>query len=115
MNPVIVGSFNEHGSTTVVAVHDAHAYVATIYDEVRILDISDISRPRQVGTYPTPDGVLGIALQGQVAYLAARNEGLIILDVSNPAAPTTLGNLRFSFAYDVAVRGDCKRNDFHII
>ena len=106
VNPVIVESFNEHGSSTVLGVHDAHAYVATLFDEVRILDISETSRPRQVGTYPTPSGVLGIALQDQVAYLAARNEGLVILDVSNPAAPTTLGSLRFSFAFDVAVRGD---------
>ncbi|NIV33635.1 MAG: hypothetical protein GWN58_30570, partial [Anaerolineae bacterium] len=45
----------------------------------------------EAGFYDTPGGAVGVAVAGEYAYLAEGMEGLRIIDISDPAAPTEAG------------------------
>lgn len=86
------------GRITGVAVSGRHAYVAMDSEGVsvpglRIVDVSDSSRPVEVGSYGRDFS--GVAASGNFAYLAGR-QGLVIVDVSNPSQPREIGSKRLS-------------------
>jgi len=64
---------------------------------LRVFDVSDRSRPREVGFFPThARGVHRFDLQGTHAFVSTEWEGftsniLAILDISNPARPSLVG------------------------
>ncbi len=74
------------------------AYVATggfdfatgTFAGLLIVDVSDPSRPLQIGVYDAHPAMATAAAEG-LLYVAASHEGLRILDVSNPEAPFELG------------------------
>jgi hypothetical protein len=78
-----------------------------IFNEFRILDISDSTRPRHVGTATTPDQNFGVWANPaeDVACVADCLGGLIVIDVANLNAPVVRDTLlRAGLAYDVAVQ-----------
>jgi hypothetical protein len=102
-SPREIGSCAIEGFATGVAVLGKYAFVAGPHFGLRIIDISDPKRPKQIGTYVPPDrgkeGVTGVVVAGQYAYVHGitpprpidLNEhpggGLRVVDVSDPAAP----------------------------
>ena len=73
-----------------VAVAGRYAYVLSDF-EIDIIDIANPSAPRRVGRYEDPSGGLTyLTVSGHYAYVIVQNSGLMILDVSNPARPTTM-------------------------
>jgi hypothetical protein len=68
-----------------VVVDDAIAYLMA-GGQLHLVDISDPAAPRRIGLSPLPDGANHLAVAEQKAYLGAGQAGLIILDVSDPAA-----------------------------
>jgi hypothetical protein len=81
--------------------------VSTCY--LRILDVSDPTAPRLVSDYLAPDGWWpgsGIALAGNLAFLAGGYNGLRIVDISDPTAPHQVGSVPArGFVGDVFVAG----------
>lgn len=75
-----------------VQVKGGLAYVSEVGGPGRmtIVDVSQPSAPRQVGSFDTPGNVVDISVQSGRAYLAD-SSGLIIVDVSNPQFPVELG------------------------
>ncbi|MCF7811130.1 T9SS type A sorting domain-containing protein [bacterium] len=72
------------------------AYVGTsIYTSLLMFDISDPDDIRFLGRYDAPNYVSGIAVQGDYAYLATRNDGLRIIDVFDFDNPFEVGSLSF--------------------
>jgi len=71
------------------------------------LDISDPIHPTQVGLYETTDASKhDLSIAGDYAYLSTWN-GLLVLDISNPANPTAVGFLLVPTGFDqVVVSGD---------
>ncbi|MDY6970926.1 MAG: hypothetical protein SV775_01215 [Thermodesulfobacteriota bacterium] len=65
-----------------------------------------ISDERLLGRYRLADGIDGIAVDSNYAYVAARREGFIILDISNPEKVDKISQLKLDFVNDVAVRGN---------
>jgi len=61
---------------------------------------------RLLGQYWLPDGIDGIVVDSDYAYVAARREGFIILDVSNPQMVNKVSQLQLDFVNDLAVRGN---------
>jgi len=58
-----------------------------------VVDVSDESRPRQVGSLPLPGSeVTDVVLSGSVAYVT-NGDGLQIIDLSEPVTPTLLSSL----------------------
>jgi hypothetical protein len=59
-----------------------------------------------MGYYDTPGTALKVTIEGKYAYVADGSGGLLILDVSNPAAPLRTGSLKTpGYAQAVAVSG----------
>jgi hypothetical protein len=69
-----------------------------------IFDISAPSQPKLQGTYNVSKGVYGSQIVGNTAYLAGGIDGLLIVNVANPAAPSLLKRYA-STAFDVSVVG----------
>ena len=81
-----------------------HAYLSG--DMFRVLDISDLAQPREVGKLSS-DWASGIVVLGGFAYLASSGSGLLVLDISNPAEPRLVGSCAtVGYANRVAVEGD---------
>ena len=66
-----------------------YAYVGCQYG-LMILDISDTSNPFVVGSYQTPSACVSIDILGIIAILACGNDGLFVLNISNPNNPVLL-------------------------
>lgn len=62
--------------------------------EFHIIDVSNPYHPVSLGSYEVGDDINDIYVKGSRAYLATdlNNAGLLVLDVSNPSAITSLGN-----------------------
>jgi hypothetical protein len=59
------------------------------------------------GSYGTPDNAYGVALSGDYAYVADQASGLRVIDVSDPANPTSAGSCDTpGYANAVAISGD---------
>lgn len=56
-----------------------------------IADLSDPATPQVVGEVVLPGEVRGIAVSGDVAYIADDAEGLRVVDVATVAAPIEIG------------------------
>ncbi len=102
-----------------IAVIGSFAYlVDTTKWNLTIVDVSDPSNPRQVGYFSAkevPGNVSQFGISpmfsevracGNRLCLAARQDGLVILDVSNPVQPTFAGHFDTSAASGLASRGN---------
>lgn len=104
-----VGSCGFDGGSIFTArglhVAGGYAYVAHSNDGLRIVDVSDPSKPREVGfcvisTPPREAGTIstpayGVDVVGGYAYVAAGLGGLRVIDVSDPSNPQEVGFCTF--------------------
>jgi len=92
--PSEVGSVEITGAAKGVTVSAGHIYVATHVHGLRILDASDPSAPVEVGSFTLSGLALeDVQVSGTTAYLAASfHDGLIEVDISDPANPTLLAS-----------------------
>ena len=101
--------FSSHfgGSISNVVVAGNYAYLGQGQDML-VIDITNVANPLEVGKITTPSLVNNIALSGNYAYLANGDNGLSIVDISDPALPTIVGSYAYysGYAYSVAVSGD---------
>ncbi|MFN9938135.1 MAG: hypothetical protein ACK56I_01565, partial [bacterium] len=65
--PVLQSSLELSGTTVNVAVSDNYAYLASYDKGVRIIDISNPSKPRLLGSYTTSSPAFGVTVQGALA------------------------------------------------
>ncbi len=61
--------------------------------EACVVDLSDLSDPYPVGVYDPPDYLHEVVAAGDYAYLAANNDELIVVDVSDPSSPEITGEM----------------------
>ncbi len=106
VEPVAVGEYDTPGTAVDVAVRDSLAYVADDLS-LRIIDVSEPSQPTEVGFYPADSCSIGsVQVRDSYAYLGTWGRGLIILNITNPAAPLEAGECPTDGgATDVAVSG----------
>ena len=93
------------GSVNNVAVSGNYAYIGEGQD-VLVLDISDASKPSEIGRITTSSIVYNIEISGNYAYVADGQNGLVVLDITNPAAPAIISTYTSFTASDVAVSGN---------
>lgn len=60
----------------------------------------------EVGVYNTPGYALGIEVVGDYAFVADYNQGLRIINISDPENPQDAGSLALGWAYNIAVQGN---------
>jgi hypothetical protein len=95
------------------AISGGVAYLANEFGLV-IVDISDPFHPHERGFISLsewPGGEIlsasvGVVVENGLAYVASEKAGIKIVDVSQPASPTLIGNCRFDGAQDVVVAGN---------
>ncbi|MEP7013185.1 MAG: Ig-like domain-containing protein [Acidobacteriota bacterium] len=82
------------------------AYVAAGSAGLVVVDVSNLSQPRIVGSLDTPGNANDVRVVGDLAYVADGTSGLLIVDVANSNAPVLLGRANTpGNATDVALRG----------
>ena len=129
VHPSIAGSLSIAGLPDDVSVADGYAYVTTRlptpeeektkpnprpYAGLVVVDVSEPTQPRVVGTYATfledyfnLGQRWGVAVMGHHIILAPHDRWLRVLDVSDPTAPRLVGSTEVATgAWDVAVAGD---------
>jgi hypothetical protein len=84
-----------------VAVQGNYAYLAGS-EKLQVVDVSEPSRPRVVGSAALTGGVLALAVCGRYAYVGAEGSFRII-DVSDPKQPQVIGT-REHHAVGIAVQ-----------
>ena len=86
--------------------------IVYIADEhgLALFDVSDPTAPKKLSFLPTRTGsgmnnAVGVAVSGNVAFVAIEQLGLLTVDVSNPSAPAVIGHVQWpgAFAQDVVV------------
>lgn len=95
-HPHLLGAFRPGDVITDLAVLPSPAdpsiplaYLGTLGQGVRIVDVSNPAGPREIGAYSTPGSAYSLALAGDRLYVANGwgASGLSVVDVANPAAP----------------------------
>ena len=64
-----------------------------------------INNLTSLGNYSFDSSAFTVALSSNVAYVAAGDNGLLLLNVSNPSKPTLLGSFAANYVTDVAITG----------
>jgi hypothetical protein len=81
----------------------AHAYLGAS-NHLFVVDVTDPSNPSELGLYPTT--AQGVAPAGSLVYVAAGDDGLRVIDVSQPHTPSLVDTLDTpEWAYAVALSG----------
>jgi len=104
-----------YGGARAVAVFGDFAIFGRGTDLV-VADVSNPTSPQQIGAVELSlsrgDRVMGIAVSGDHAYVAANESGLRVIDISTPASPIEIGFFEIpssgpnpGLAYGVAVSG----------
>lgn len=90
-----------------IEVNQSYAYISDANNGITILDLfSDSDHPEEIkitkkGQIATPGAASGITLSGNTLYVADGNSGLFVADISNPSAPTAIGNYPATGAYGI--------------
>ncbi len=90
---------------------DAHAgrlYVAQGQAGLAIFDVAtDPAQPALLSNIDLPGDARKVYVQEGIAYVAAREQGLMLVDVSDPSNPSLLSSVDFNgYAWDVVARND---------
>ncbi len=106
ITPTVVGRAWMPADVGDIALANGFAYIANGRGGLRIVNISNLAAPQEVGFYSSSWSALGVAVSGQYAYIAA-DTGLRIVDISDPVHPVEVGSCStWDSAMDVAVQGD---------
>jgi hypothetical protein len=101
-DPIRVANFDTAGSIDSFDVVGGYAYLADGVMDLQVVDVSDPANPRRVGVYNSdiahnscgfePGGRANfVQVLGNLAF-SAGNNGLHVLDVSDPAHPASIGD-----------------------
>ena len=111
VHPLMIGGYHTAGQTTDVQVIGDLAYVAygvTGFEPagVAIVNVANPAAPVGLSVYEISGSVRGLDVISGTVYLAAMEQGLILLDVTNPLNPTYTGSyVTPGNAEDISVAG----------
>jgi hypothetical protein len=110
--PSVIGEVRLPGSVIALAVEGQVAYAATrsshASDELLVtVDLADPTAPVPLDRLGIARAMSDVAVQGSIAYATSESEGLVLVDVSDPANLRRLATLStVSRPQSVVVRGD---------
>lgn len=86
-----VGSWNTPYSNILgIYISGNYAYIADYQKKLRVIDIKDITKPKEVGRCKIRSEAWDVCVRGKYAYVAD-NSGLQIIEISNPTKPKKRG------------------------
>jgi hypothetical protein len=115
--PRRVGTYYPAGLAEDILLRDKQAYLAVSKGDggdsasfaeggLEILDLTDPTRPRLVGTSLRSEGCRRVDLDGRFGAAVTSEQSLALLDLSRPAQPVILARTVAPEATEVAVNGD---------
>ena len=111
--PAVVGSFaGQDGDVRALRVSAGYLYVAYSaadgagFNGLAVYDLADAMMPALVGTLAVPQFMTQMRIVGDRAYLRIDQGMLLIVDVSNPAAPAAQGSIGMGWLDAFDVDGD---------
>ena len=84
----------------------SHVYVSTGATEIRIYDVDLASTLTLDGSLVTGGGAIGLAVRDDYLYVADGDNGLVVVDVTDPTNPALYGHVAFTGATAVALGGN---------
>ncbi|MHA1201019.1 MAG: LVIVD repeat-containing protein [Candidatus Heimdallarchaeaceae archaeon] len=115
---IIVISLSFSSNVTAVTSSFTENFSSTTYRDFANSDVSDwgsgeirisYQEPSELGNYPSSGESLEVAIDGDLAYVADKYNGVMILNISNPLSPSFVGNYTPTLAnraMDVCIDGD---------
>lgn len=89
--PAIEGTYDNPGLAVRADANDSYVFLGAHADGLIVLTPG--ASPAMQGSWQAPtDSAYGVKIVGDTAFVAYTTEGLRILDVSNPASPSSLGS-----------------------
>ncbi len=82
-----------------------HVYAAAGTAGLRVIDVTNPTAPKEVGTAGALAATVALAVTGDYAYAAEGGSGMLVIDVSDPTSPLRVGTFTGG-ADGVAVEGD---------
>lgn len=106
-NITLVGTYNrsETPYSIGLAIANGYAYVASQYEGLVVIDVTNPASPQYVRTVLLPGGTAELAISGNRLYTAQWNGPNVILDITDPSDPIVIGNCPYTFSYEVASAG----------
>jgi parallel beta-helix repeat protein len=107
-HPQQLTSFKTPGWAFDGVIVGSRLFVADAFMGLQVVDLTHVEQPELLGGYETVGGHAGnLAVSGNLAVIADRNQGLWLLDISNPADPVQVSLYRpLGYAEGVAVAGE---------
>ncbi|MDH5367995.1 MAG: hypothetical protein OEW67_13505 [Cyclobacteriaceae bacterium] len=94
-DPVVV-----QGNLAYVTLRVSECRPSQSWDALEIIDISNLSNPIQISSYPL-DSPYGLGISGNTLFICEGNNGLKVLDVTDPYNIKLITQLSGIHAYDV--------------
>jgi hypothetical protein len=106
VTPTEVAHYDTPGDVNEVVISGTLAYAAT--HDLLILDVSNPVSPTEMGSYAPPSYVANVALApgGTYAYVTTSEDGLRVVDATNPANPVEVSHYETLATAHVAAEGD---------
>ncbi len=92
-HPALNSGLGLPGFTKAMAPTGNHLFVAAGLEGLQIIEISDPSLPRKVGSVPSSGQAFDVTVDGNLLFLADGFAGLQILALDDPASPAFLGSM----------------------
>jgi hypothetical protein len=102
--PRVVGRLPGLGHVRQLQVRNGVAYITSREDGFFLIDVRQRERPVLLSHYDPIELATGLALSGQVAFLACRHCGVELVDISDPRRAAHLSTIRVGEAQSVAAR-----------
>lgn len=83
-----------------------HVYLAAGAAGLRVINISDATKPQFVADLDTAGSARGVELVGTYVYVADLNGGVVVVDISNPKTPRKVGEYAITKAYSLKAAGN---------
>lgn len=91
LNPILMGAWQSPGEATGLDSSDGIVVLADWFEGMSIIDVRNPSEPKLVGQLALERGwAIDVLYQPPLAYLCCVNNGLLTVDLENPAAPKVL-------------------------
>jgi hypothetical protein len=92
LHPVLLNMLQGGGSARDVALGSGHAFVASFYNGLQVMDISKLElSPPALGVHTASGSINTVVTSGSFAYVVADSRKLVVLDVSEPGVPHEVG------------------------
>lgn len=103
-----------------VRVQDDLAVVTQGYEGLAIVDVSEIAAPRVLGRFATESAIIDALVEGSTAFVSEYNDGIIVLDISDPTRPLRIASVDTGRGGPMIKRGDLlyvadRSTGFHIV